>query len=41
MIADGTIGTRGLLLPVRDVPYRSFVDALAARGIEVRVEVTD
>ncbi len=38
LIADGTIGKRGLLSPVVDVPYRRFVQELAARGILVSEE---
>lgn len=35
MIVDGRIRKRGLLTPLRDVPYRPFVRALGERGIEV------
>lgn len=41
LIAEGGNVAPGLLAPVRDVPYRPFVDALAERGIDVRVEVGD
>jgi len=41
LVGSGTIAKRGLLSPVTDVPYRALVDALRARGIEVRVEVSD
>lgn len=36
MIAHGTIASRGLLSPLRHVPYGLFVEQLGARGIEVR-----
>lgn len=35
MIASGEIGSRGLLSPLRDVPYSAFVNQLETRGIEV------
>jgi len=41
LVGSGTIAKRGLLSPVTDVPYRALVDALRARGIEVRVEISD
>jgi lysine 6-dehydrogenase len=36
MIASGAIAGRGLLSPIRDVPYRPFVGALGERGIGIR-----
>lgn len=41
LIGSGAIAKRGLLSPVTDVPYRALVDALRARGIQVRVEISD
>lgn len=38
MIAQGVVSGRGLLSPLTDVPYRPFVDALAARGIHVTAD---
>lgn len=35
MILSGEIEARGLLSPLRDVPYSPFIDQLASRGIEV------
>ena len=35
LLASGTIAGRGLLSPLRDVPYEPFVAALAARGVMV------
>ena len=36
LIADGTIAARGLLSPVRDVPFAPFAAALADRGLPIR-----
>ena len=41
MLADGTIGGRGLLNPAVDVPYAPFMAALAERGIVVKEEVLE
>ncbi len=41
MIAQGTIAARGLLSPVRHVPYAPFVAELARRGIAVREQQVD
>ena len=38
MLARGEISTPGLLSPVRDIPYRRFMNELAARGIRVDEE---
>lgn len=35
MIVDGRIRARGLLSPLRDVPYRPLVRELGERGIDV------
>jgi len=35
MIADGRIAARGVLSPVRDIPYDAFVTELRRRHIEV------
>ena len=35
MIANGTIAGRGLLSPIRDMPWAPFVGELAARGIAI------
>ncbi len=39
MIAGGQIVDPGLRSPVRDIPYRPFVDALGARGIHIAEEL--
>lgn len=39
MIGTGKITKRGLLSPVRDVPYEIFVAELRKRGIEVTMEI--
>jgi len=36
MLANEEITRKGLLTPIRDVPYRRFIDELAARGIAIR-----
>jgi saccharopine dehydrogenase-like NADP-dependent oxidoreductase len=36
MVGGGEISKRGLLTPLRDVPYRRFIDELARRGITIR-----
>jgi len=36
MIGSGEIGAKGLLTPLRDVPYRRFIDEIARRGITIR-----
>ena len=41
LVGTGAIAKRGLLSPATDVPYRLLVDALRARGIQVRVEISD
>ncbi|MCU0237375.1 MAG: saccharopine dehydrogenase NADP-binding domain-containing protein [Acidobacteria bacterium] len=41
MIADGRLARRGLLSPLRDVPYELFRDELARRGIRVSEEITE
>ncbi|MBE0592739.1 MAG: hypothetical protein IH616_10105, partial [Gemmatimonadales bacterium] len=41
LIGSGAIAKRGLLSPVKDVPYRGLMDALGRRGIQVTVEVSD
>jgi hypothetical protein len=40
MIGPGQITKRGVLSPVTDVPYGPFVQALAARGVQVSAEVS-
>ena len=40
MIASGRITKRGVLSPLRDVPYESFALELKGRGIRVRSELT-
>ena len=41
MIVNGDINKKGLLTPIRDVPYRKFIDEIKKRGIliEEKVEV--
>jgi saccharopine dehydrogenase-like NADP-dependent oxidoreductase len=39
MIGRGDIEERGLLSPIRHIPYEPFAEELAARGIHVTVEV--
>lgn len=41
MIAQGTITARGLLSPIRHVPYAPFLAELAGRGIVVREQQVD
>jgi saccharopine dehydrogenase-like NADP-dependent oxidoreductase len=41
LIADGRLARRGLLSPLRDVPYELFRDELARRGIRVSEEITE
>jgi lysine 6-dehydrogenase len=41
MVAGGTIGGKGVLSPMRDIPYREFTDALARRGVGLEEEETD
>ncbi len=41
MIASGEISARGLLSPMRDVPYESFVKKLGSRNIQVSEEWVD
>lgn len=41
LLGTGAIAKRGLLSPVTDVPYRLLVDALRARGIQVKVGISD
>jgi len=43
MIANGDINKKGLLTPIRDVPYEKFIDEIKKRGIsfEKKVEVLD
>ena len=36
MIATGEIARKGLLTPIRDVPYRRFIDEITQRGIVIR-----
>jgi saccharopine dehydrogenase-like NADP-dependent oxidoreductase len=38
MIADGQIRERGLLSPLSDVPYETFVRELARRDIQITSE---
>ncbi len=39
MIADGTIGTRGVLSPARDVPVDPFLEELSGFGMEIKREI--
>ena len=41
MIADGRLAKRGLLSPLRDVPYDLFKEELSKRGIRVSEEFTE
>jgi lysine 6-dehydrogenase len=41
MIAGGALGKRGILSPLRDVPYEPFRAELAKRGIQVSEEITE
>jgi saccharopine dehydrogenase-like NADP-dependent oxidoreductase len=41
MICDGTITNRGLLSPVRDIPYAPFIEELKKRNIIVTREISD
>lgn len=41
MIGSGELATRGLLSPVRDVPYEPFVRELRKRGIAVTFELKE
>lgn len=40
MIASGEIAGKGILSPMKHIPYPAFIDALAARGIIVEEEET-
>jgi len=40
LIGSGQIGQRGLLSPVRDIPYDLFKGELAGRGIHISEEIT-
>ncbi len=37
MVASGEISSRGVLSPLRDVPYKHFIHQLEDRGITVRM----
>ncbi|MBU0754799.1 MAG: saccharopine dehydrogenase NADP-binding domain-containing protein, partial [Planctomycetes bacterium] len=39
MITEGVITSRGLLSPVKDVPFESFRKALSQRGIQIHSEI--
>jgi hypothetical protein len=41
MIGSGKIAQKGMLSPAKDLPYGPFMDALAARGISVKVRETE
>ena len=43
MIANGDINKKGLLTPIRDIPYEKFIDEIKKRGISIKekVEVLD
>ena len=38
MIARGTITEKGVLSPMKHIPYPAFIDALRSRGIIVEEE---
>mgnify|MGYP001109815695 CR=1 FL=1 len=39
MIVNGDINKKGLLTPIRDVPYRKFIDEIKKRGILIKEKV--
>jgi saccharopine dehydrogenase-like NADP-dependent oxidoreductase len=39
LIANGEIKRKGLLTPVRDIPYQRFLDEIKKRGIIIREKV--
>jgi len=39
MIANGEIKKKGLLTPIRDIPYRQFLDEIKKRGISIQEKI--